>query len=57
MVSALVYGSSGLGSTWPWPGTLCCVLGKDTTLKVPLSTQVYKWEPAKFNAGGSPAMD
>ena len=30
-----------------WPGSLCCVLGKDTTLTaVPLSTQVYKWVPA-----------
>ena len=26
-------------------------------LTVPLSTQVYKWVPAEFNAGGSPAMD
>jgi len=24
---------------------------------VPLSTQVYKWVPAKFNAGGNPEMD
>ena len=27
------------------------------TLIAPLSTQVYKWVPAKFNAGGNPAMD
>ena len=32
----------------PWPGTLCCVLGPDTILPVPLSTQVYKWVPAKL---------
>ena len=31
----------------PWPGTLCCVLGQDTTLTVPFSTQVYKWVPAE----------
>ena len=35
----------------PWPGTLCCVLGQDTTLMVPLSTQVYKWVPAKLMLG------
>ena len=49
MVSALVHGSSGPGSSpidsVPWPGTLCCVLGQDTTLTVPLSTQEYKWVP------------
>jgi len=27
----------------PWVGTLCCVLGQDTTLTVSLSTQAYKW--------------
>ena len=27
----------------PWPGTLCCIPGQDTTLSMPLSTQVYKW--------------
>ena len=25
---------------------LCCVLGQDTSLTVPLSTQEYKWLPA-----------
>ena len=43
MVSALVSGSSGLGSS---PGRTHCVvfLGQDTfNLIVPLSTQVYKW--------------
>ena len=29
----------------------------DQTLTAPLSTQVYKWVAAKFNAGGSPLMD
>jgi len=37
MVSELISRSSGLGS-----GTLCYVLGQDTLLTVPLSTQVYK---------------
>ena len=49
MVS-LVSGSSGLGFA-PWPGTLCCVLGQDTTLIVPLSTQVYKWVLANLMLG------
>ena len=34
-----------------------CVLGQDTTLTVPLSTQVYKWVPARLILGGNPAMD
>ena len=34
-------------------GTLCYVLGQDTTLMVPLATQVYKW----VAAGGDPAID
>ena len=51
MVSAL---DSGFES---WPGTLCCVLGQDTLLTVPLSTQVYKWVPANLMLGGNPAMD
>ena len=43
----------------PWPGTLCCVLGQDTTLTVPLSTQVYKWVPGNLmlGGGGNPEMD
>ena len=49
MVSALDSGSlSGFGS---WPGTLCCVLGQDTTLTVPLSAQGYKWVPANLMLG------
>ena len=35
---------------------LCC-WAKHFTLTVPLSTQVYKWVPATYNAGGNPAMD
>ena len=46
-----------LRETGPWPGTLCCVLGQDTTLTVPLSTQVYKWVPVNLMLGGNPAMD
>jgi len=34
-----------------------CSWARHSTLTVPLSTQVYKWVPAKFNAGGNPAMD
>ena len=42
MVSTLDSGLSGLDFE-PWLGTLCCVLGQDTTLTVPLSSQVHKW--------------
>jgi len=34
-----------------------CSWTRHLTLTVPLSTQVYKWVPAKFTAGGNPAMD
>ena len=34
-----------------------CSWARHLTLTAPLSTQVYKWVPAKFNAGGNPAMD
>ena len=34
-----------------------CSWTRHLTLTAPLSTQVYKWVPAKFNAGGNPAMD
>ena len=40
MVSALDSGSSAPGSGFffePWPGTLCCVLGQDTSLSQCLS--------------------
>ena len=42
MVSTLDSGLSGLDFE-PWLGTLCCVLGQDTTLTAPLSSQVHKW--------------
>ena len=49
MVSVLNSGLSGLGSSPGGPGH-CVVF---FTLTVPLSTQVFKWVPAKFeNAGG-----
>jgi len=32
-----------------WLGTLCCVLGQDTT-------QVYKWIPVNLLLAGNPAM-
>ena len=48
MVSVLDSGASGPGSS---PGL---VLGQDTLLSVPLSTQVYKRVPANL---GNPAMD
>ena len=34
-----------------------CSWAQHLTRTVPLSTQVYKWVPAKFNAAGNPAMD
>ena len=34
-----------------------CSRARHLTLTVPLPTQVYKLVPAKFNAGGNPAMD
>ena len=53
MVSELDSGSSGPGSS---PGRGHCVVARHLTLTAPLSTQVYKWVLAKFNAGGNPAM-
>ena len=41
MVGALDSGTSGLGSN-PVAGLLHCVLGQDTLLSVPLSTNVLK---------------
>jgi len=40
-------------------GDIALRLGQDTTLTVPLSTQVYKWIPASLmlGGGGNPAMD
>ena len=37
--------------------TVLCSWARHLTLTVPLSIQVYKCVPAKFNAGGNPAMD
>ena len=56
MVSALVPGSSGLGSS---PGRGHCVMFLVKTLLqcLSLSTQVYKWIPAKLVLEGNPAMD
>jgi len=34
-----------------------CSWARHLTLTVPLSTRMYKWVPAKFNAGGNPALD
>ncbi len=47
MVSALDSGLSGLGSS---PGRGHCVT-RHFTLIVPLSTQVYKWEPVNLMLG------
>ena len=45
MVSALVSGSSGLGSS-PSRGHCVVSWARHFTLTVPLSTQEYKWIPA-----------
>ena len=54
MVSALDYESSSLDLN-PGRGTAFCLWQDTLPLKVPLivplSTQVYKWEPGHFNAG------
>ena len=56
MVSALVSGSSGRVRALAGVTALCS-WARHFTLTVPLSTQEYKWVPAKLNAGGNPAMD
>ena len=45
MVSALVYGSRGPGSS-PGRVIVLCSWARYFTLTVPLSTQDYKWVPA-----------
>ena len=50
MVSALDSGASS-------PGSVLFSWGRQFTLKVPLSTQVYKWVLANLMLGGNPAMD
>ena len=52
MVTALDSGASGPRSN-PDQGHCVVFLGKT----VPLSTQVYKWVPAKLMLGDNPAMD
>ena len=44
VVSVLDFGSSGPGSD---PGRSVCSWARHFTSTVPLSTQVYKWVPAK----------
>ena len=56
MVSALNTGASGPGSS-PAGDFVLCSWARHVTLKVPLSSQVYKWEPANLMLGGHPAMD
>ena len=56
MVSALDSGSNGPGSS-PGRGTTLCSWARHLSPIVPLSTQVYKWVPYEFAAGGNPAMD
>ena len=56
MVSALDSGLNGL-SLSPARGTVLCSWARHFPLIVPLSTQVYKWEPVNFSAGGNSAMD
>ena len=50
MVSALDSGSNGPGLSPDW-GTTLCSFARQFTLKVPLSTQVYKWVPAHLLLG------
>ena len=52
MVSALVHGESGLGSS-PGQDTVLCSWVRHLTLTVPFSTQGYKWTPA--NCWGNPS--
>ena len=43
---------------WALDGDIVlCSWARHLTLTASLSTQVYKWVPAKFNAGDNPAMD
>ena len=36
---------------------ICRILGQDSSLSQLRSTQMSKWAPGKFNAGGNPVMD
>ena len=50
IVSTLVSRSSGPSLSLELR-TLCCFIGQDTTLTVPLSTQVHKWVPSSLLLG------
>ena len=54
VVSTLDFGSRGSGLS-PGRVIVLCSWAKHFTLTVPLSTQEYKWVPAKY--GRFPAMD
>ena len=54
--SALDSGASGRGSSYG-RGAVLYSWARHVTLTVPLSTQVYKWVPAKLMLGGNPAMN
>ena len=54
--TALDSRSSAPGSS-PGRDIVLCSWARHFTLRVPLSTQVYKWVPANFILGGNPAMD
>ena len=56
MGSALVFGSSGPDSR-PGGGHALCSWARHLTLKVPHSTQEYKWVPVNSMLGGNPVMD
>ena len=56
MVSALDSGSSGVWVRVLAEDIVLSSWARHFTLPVPLSTQVYKWVPAR-NAGGNLAMD
>ena len=45
------------GGRDPGLSIVLCSWARHFTLTVPLSTQVYKWLPAKLMLGGNPAMD
>ena len=50
MVSARDFGLNSTGSS-PGRGTVLCSWARHFTLIVPLSTQVYKWEPMNLLLG------
>ena len=56
MVSALDSGASGSGFRALAEDIVFCSWARHLTLTVPLSTQVYEWEPANLMLGGDLAM-